>query len=93
MSDPLQGQSAEPIEEYPYIPLTTWFQDQDLEKKYFRGEAYIASHVWSLQKHKVETFGRSVLGDEAQEKLSEFLKRCSGNWSDTPERRRARWSE
>lgn len=62
-------------------------------KRYFKGDAYIAAHVWNLQEHKVETFGGSVLRDEAQKKLSKFLDRRPGNWSDTPETRRARWSK
>ena len=92
MSDPLQDQSAEPVEEFPYMSLTTWFDHPDLVKRYSRGEVYIASHVWTSEDHKVETFGRSVVGDE-QIKLSEFLKRSPGNWSDAPETRKARWSE
>jgi len=75
------------------MSLRTWFEHQDLVKRYSRGEVYIASHVWTSEEHKVETFGRSVVGDEAQTKLSEFLKRSPGNWSDAPDTRKARWSE
>lgn len=62
-------------------------------ERYIAGEVYIASHVWTSEEHKVETFVRSVVGDEAQMKLSEFLRRSPGNWTDTPETRKARWSE
>ena len=93
MSDPLQDHSTESVEEYPYIPFTTWLENGALLERYLREEVYIASHVWTSEDHKVETFGRSVVGEEAQMKLSEFLDRRPGNWSDAPETRKARWSE
>jgi hypothetical protein len=98
MSDPLQAPAA--AEKYPYASLESWrgpekkFKDGDvIDHIEQRGDPYIASHVWTYSNHGVETFGESVTGDAAQDRLREFLLRDMGVWTESPETRKARWSE
>jgi hypothetical protein len=99
MSDPLQ--SPEAAEEHPYMSLETWRGPEQtwprdgaaLDHLEEREDPYIASHVWTCSDHKVETFGGSVTGDVAQNRLREFLLRNTGAWTKSTETRKARWSE
>ena len=91
MPDPLPPTTTP--KPFPYIPLKTWLGDGDLETSHENGDVYITSHFWTTEVHEVETFGGSVIGDEAQDRLRDFITRRSVAWTDDPKTRKARWRE
>jgi hypothetical protein len=83
------------VKDYPYLPLKDWISKHPKSNfvTVLSGETYVASHVWTSEVHEVETFGESTVGDGHQKRMSEFLDRNVGVWSEKVVERRAVWSE
>jgi hypothetical protein len=57
MPDPPQSPVA--AKDYPHLPLDQWISKYPKSTfvQVMRGVAYIASHVWTSETYKTETFG------------------------------------
>jgi hypothetical protein len=78
-----------------YVSLEDWLNvNGSIQARFVQGDAYIASHSWTSGEDTktTETFGESVMGNDAQADITVFLNKDAGVWEADPGQRKARWS-